>query len=94
MNQRPELYAQVQRRIACAVNAEIPIDAVCSVDEICCVLGARDGAADVGCLWAALEADGAGWEALYRVQVWFDRLAAVRARQGELFARGGRGPRR
>ena len=35
-------------RLAHAVNAELPIDAVCSVDELCCVLGARDGAQDVG----------------------------------------------
>ena len=48
VSQRPDLYVRVQRRIACAVNAEVPIDAVCSVDELCCVLGARDGAAEVG----------------------------------------------
>ena len=48
VGQRPDLYVRVQRRIAHAVNAEIPIDAVCSVDELCCVLGARDGAGDVG----------------------------------------------
>ena len=48
VSQRPDLYVRVQRRIACAVNAEVPIDAVCSVDELCCVLGARDGAEDVG----------------------------------------------
>ena len=42
----------------------------------------------LGRLWAALVADGAGGR-LYRVQVWFDRLAAVDGRQGELFARGG-----
>ena len=48
VSQRPDLYVRVQRRIASAVNAEIPIDAVCSVDELCCVLGARDGAEDVG----------------------------------------------
>ena len=48
VSQRPDLYVRVQRRIANAVNAEIPIDAVCSVDELCCVLGARDGAEDVG----------------------------------------------
>ena len=47
VSQRPDLYVRVQRRIASAVNAEIPIDAVCSVDELCCVLGARDGAEDV-----------------------------------------------
>ena len=38
----------VPGRIANAVNTRIPIDAVCSVDELCCVLGARDGAEDVG----------------------------------------------
>ena len=48
VGQRPDLYVRVQRRIAHAVNAELPIDAVCSVDELCCVLGARDGAQDVG----------------------------------------------
>ena len=48
VDQRPDLYVRVQRRIAHAVNAEFPIDAVCSVDEFCCVLGARDGAQDVG----------------------------------------------
>ena len=48
VSQRPGLYVRVQRRIAGAVNAEIPIDAVCSVDELCCVLGKRDGAEDVG----------------------------------------------
>ena len=48
VGQRPDLYVRVQRRIAHAVNAELPIDAVCSVDELCCVLGARDGAEDVG----------------------------------------------
>ena len=46
VGQRPDLYVRVQRRIANAVDAEIPIDAVCSVDELCCVLGARDGAED------------------------------------------------
>ena len=48
MGQRPALYVRVQRRIAHAVNAETPIDAVCSVDDLCCVLGARDAAEDVG----------------------------------------------
>ena len=48
VSQRPALYVRVQRRIAHAVNAEIPIDAVCSVDELCCELGARDQAQDVG----------------------------------------------
>ena len=48
VSQRPDLYVRVQRRIGNAVNAEIPIDAVCSVDELCCVLGARDGAEDMG----------------------------------------------
>ena len=48
VGQRPDLYVRVQRRIANAVNAELPIDAVCSVDELCCVLGARDSAEDVG----------------------------------------------
>ena len=71
---------RVQRRIACTVNAEIPIDAVCSVDELCCVLDARDGAA-LGRLWAAFEADGLS----------VDRLATVQAQQGELFARSGPG---
>ena len=36
VSQCPDLYVRVQRRIASAVNAEIPIDAVCSVDELCC----------------------------------------------------------
>ena len=39
---------RVQHRIACAVNAKLPIDAVYSVDEFCCVLDARDGAEDMG----------------------------------------------
>ena len=47
VSQRPDLYVRVQRRVAHAVNAELPIDAVCSVDELCCVLGARDGTEDV-----------------------------------------------
>ena len=42
VGQRPDLYVRVQRRIANAVNAGLPIDAVCSVDELCCVLGAED----------------------------------------------------
>ena len=139
VSQRPDLYVRVQRRITCAVNAEIPIDAVCSVDELCCVLEARDGAEDMGrrlrreswtekrvslaverlgappwqgavpldrvnddrmCLaalgrlWAALVADGVGG-GLYRVQVSFDRLAAVNGRQGARApVRAGRGHRR
>ena len=48
IGQRPDLYVRVQRRIENAVNAELPIDAVCSVDELCYVLGARDEAEDVG----------------------------------------------
>jgi len=48
----------------------------------------RTSLAALGRLWASLAADGAGG-GLYRVQVWFDRLAAVDGRQGELFARGG-----
>ena len=44
--------------------------------------------AALGRLWSSLAADGAGG-GLYRVQVWFDRLAAVDGRQGELFARVG-----
>ena len=48
IGQRPDLYVRVQRRVANAVNAELPIDAVCSVDELCYVLGARDEAEDVG----------------------------------------------
>ena len=48
VGQRPALYVRVQSRIAHAVNAETPIDAVCSVDDLCCVLGARDAAEDVG----------------------------------------------
>ena len=40
VSQRPDLYVRVQRRIANAVNAEIPIDAVCSADELCCDPGA------------------------------------------------------
>ena len=34
VGQRPDLYVRMQRRIANAVNAELPIDAVCSVDEL------------------------------------------------------------
>ena len=48
VGQRPDLYMRVQRRIVHAVNAEVPVDAVCSVEELCSVLDARDDAAEVG----------------------------------------------
>ena len=40
--QRPDLYVRIHRRIVAAVLSVLPIDVVCSIDELAAVLGDRD----------------------------------------------------
>ena len=46
--QRPDVYVRTHRRIVAAVNSVMPIDAVCSIDELSCVLGSSDRPEEVG----------------------------------------------
>ncbi len=40
--QRPDMYVRIHRRIIAAVLSVLPIDVVCSIDELAAVLGERD----------------------------------------------------
>ena len=40
--QRPDLYVRTQQRIVVAVLSVLPIDVICSIDELAAVLGERD----------------------------------------------------
>lgn len=45
--QRPDLYVRTQQRVVAAVLSVLPIDVVCSIDELTAVLGERDCPEDV-----------------------------------------------
>ena len=45
--QRPDLYVRTQQRVVAAVLSVLPIDVICSIDELAAVLGRRDGPEDV-----------------------------------------------
>lgn len=40
--QSPDLYERAHRKLCLLVEQEIPIDVVCSIDEMCCRLDAKD----------------------------------------------------
>ena len=40
--QRPDLYVRTQQRVVVAVLSVLPIDVICSIDELAAVLGKRD----------------------------------------------------
>ena len=46
--QHPERYVSTQRRIVQEVLSITPVDAVYSIDELCCVLSSEDQAEDLG----------------------------------------------
>lgn len=45
--QRPDLYLRTQQRVVAAVLSVLPVDAICSIDELSVVLGKRDCPEDV-----------------------------------------------
>ena len=40
--QRPDLYVRTQQQVVVAVLSVLPIDVICSIDELAAVLGERD----------------------------------------------------
>ena len=45
--QRPDLYVRTQQRVVAAVLSVLPIEVICSIDELAAVLGERDCPEDV-----------------------------------------------